>query len=127
MIDPVNDLLYNIIHYTLSLSQDVSPLNYSNDSCSFSILDPVNCKSELTLKDISNTLDQISTIDYIYPLEDPRSVFIDQSPTLVSGVLRYNPIGKLPPISNELWAIIRQKINTLSASKKSRSLKYNLS
>ena len=127
MIDPDQDFLYNIIHYTLAELQEVAPLSYTTETCSFSIYDPLNCRSQSTLMEISKTVEKITSIDYLYPLTDPRSVYVDQVPQLDNGVFRFNPIAKIPTFSGELMDQIKQKINTLSASKKSRSLKYTLS
>ena len=124
MISPVQDLFYNIIHYALTQLHEVSPLNYSATSCSFSIHDPINCKSEDTIKDIKKILNEISNIAYLYDLSDPKCVFVDQTPLLENGVFKYNPISEIPAYSEELMAQLKQKINTLGASKKSRSLKY---
>lgn len=127
MISSEQDLLYNIIHYTLAQLQEVAPLSYTTETCSFSIYDPLNCKSESTLLEISKTVEKITSIGYLFPLSDSRSVYVDQVPTLEDGVFRFNPIADIPVLSDELMGQITHKINTISASKKSRSLKYTLS
>lgn len=125
MIDELEEFIYNLIHYCLSLEQRTAPLSYSVGCASFSIYDPDSFHSKDFLGRVPQTFEKIKEVGLLFSFSDPRSVYLDQVPTLEEDlVFRYNPLFAPVDLTEDFRDKARQKINSLNVNKKSRSLRF---